>query len=230
MTCRVFVFRPEPGLSVTLETAKALGLDVKGCPLFKVKPVEWGTPKADDYDGLLVGSSNVFRHGGTHLTRLTSLPVYAVGEATAEGAREKGYMVARTGSGGLQALLDTMKTGERHMLRLAGEAHVELQGPEGMTLDTRIVYRTQPLDVSAEIADLMRVGGVVLLHSGEAAKRLYEECERLEIDRSNLVLAVLGPRIAELAGDGWKSIHIANQPRDAELLALAEQLCQTMSN
>lgn len=230
MTCRVFVFRPEPGLSVTLETARALELDVKGCPLFEVEPVEWGAPKADSYDGLLVGSSNVFRHGGTHLTRLTALPVYAVGEATAEGAREKGYMVARTGTGGLQALLDKMKPGERHMLRLAGEAHVELQPPEGMTIDTRVVYRTRPLKVADEMADTMRVGGVVLLHSGEAAKRLFEECERLEIDRSRLALAVLGPRIAELAGEGWHSVHIANQPRDAELLALAEQLCQTMSN
>ena len=227
MTCPVFVFRPEPGLSVTVETALALGLEAHGCPLFAVEPVAWGGPAAEDYDGLLVGSSNVFRHGGPHLARLSGLPVHAVGEATADLAREKGFIVARTGRGGLQSVLDAMGDGERRLLRLAGEAHIELDAPSGTQIDTRIVYRTVPLEIPKQTARLLGEGSVVLLHSGEAARRLGEECERLGIDRGVLTLAVLGPRIAEMAGEGWKSIHTSSQPRDAELLALAEQLCQT---
>ena len=227
MSLPLFVFRPEPGLSVTLETALAQGLEAHGCPLFDVEPVAWGAPPPEDFDALLVGSSNVFRHGGSALERLVKLPVYAVGEATAEGAREKGFIVARTGKGGLQALLDAPDFAKRRLLRLAGEAHVELEVPEGVAIDTLVVYRTVPLDIPASCAAQLREGGVVLLHSGEAARRLREECERLDIDRSGIVVAALGPRIAAVAGEGWQSIHTSGQPRDAELLALAEQLCQT---
>lgn len=227
MTCPLFVFRPEPGLGVTLETAAALGLDAHGCPLFVVEPVAWNAPPAGDYDGLLVGSSNVFRHGGKHLEKLATLPVYAVGEATAEGAREKGFIVSRTGRGGLQKLIEGLKGRELKLLRLAGKAMVELAPPGGIEIDTRVVYRTRPLKLTPDVARSMRKeGGVALLHSGEAAKRLAEECERMDIDRGRIAVAALAPRIAEMAGKGWQAVHTAPQPLDAELLALAKGLCQ----
>lgn len=227
MTKKLFVFRPEPGLSVTLETAGALGLDALGCALFEVEPVDWSAPDSSEFDALLVGSSNVFRHGGTSLTKLETLPVHAVGGATAEGAREKGFIVAQTGKGGLQTLLDGLDGRTIRFLRLAGEKKVELTPPEGISIETRIVYRTIPLEIGTACSSALREeGGVALLHSGEAARRLREECTRLGIDRSKLTLAALGPRIAEMAGRGWESVHTAERPLDAELLALAQALCQ----
>ncbi len=227
MTRPLFVLRPEPGLSVTLETAASIGLEALGCPLFKVKPVEWSAPPRADFDALLVGSSNVFRHGGRALAKLEGLPVYAVGEATAEGAREKGFLVTMTGKGGLQNLLDEVAGRELKFLRLAGEKMVELSRPVGITIETRIVYRTVPLEISPSVSKTMREeGGVAVLHSGEAARRLITECERLGIRRKSITIAALGPRIAEIAGEGWEAVHTAAQPLDAELLALAQALCQ----
>lgn len=227
MTRPLFVFRPEPGLRVTLETAASTGLEALGCPLFTVKPVEWSAPSRSEFDALLVGSSNVFRHGGSALAKLEGLPVYAVGEATAEGAREKGFLVTKTGKGGLQVLLDEVAGRELSFLRLAGEKMVDLSPPAGITIDTRVVYRTVPLEISPGVSKVMRDhGGVAVLHSGEAARRLREECERLGIERKTITIAALGPRIAEIAGDGWESVHTAAQPVDAELLALAKALCQ----
>ena len=224
---KLFVFRPEPGLRVTLETAEALGLDAQGCALFKVAPVEWSLPDRDDIDALLVGSSNAFREGGKQLDKLEGLPVYAVGEATAEAAREKGFMVTLTGKGGLQQVLDEVAGRELTFLRLAGEKMVELSPPIGISIETRVVYRMRPRDISPSVSKEMREeGGVALLHSGEAALRLIEECERLGIDRRTITVAALGPRIAEMAGEGWEAVHIAHAPRDAELLALAQALCQ----
>ena len=227
MTRTLYVFRPEPGLGVTIQTAEASGLPVTGCPLFKVKPVEWSAPPRTDFDALLVGSSNVFRHGGSGLAKLAGLPVYAVGEATAEGAREKGFLVAKTGKGGLQNLLDSLAGRELRFLRLAGEAMVELSPPTGIGIETRIVYKTVALGISPSVSKSMREdGGIALLHSGEAARRLTEECERLGIDRKTIAIASLGPRIAEIAGEGWQDVHTADQPRDDALLALAKALCQ----
>lgn len=227
MTRLLYVFRPEPSLSVTLETAEAMELEAIGCPLFDVEAVGWQLPDPDMYDGLLVGSTNVFRNAGPQLEKLVKLPVYAVGEATAEGAREKGFRVARTGTGGLQGVLDAVERNDMRFLRLAGESMVELSPPAGTSIDTEVVYRTEPLEITPEVAlPLKTRGGVVLLHSGEAARRLLAECERLKVDRTTLTLAVIGPRVADIAGAGWESVHIAQQPRDAELLELAADLCQ----
>lgn len=227
MTRPLFVFRPEPGLRVTLETARSTGLEATGCPLFAVRPVEWSAPDRDQYDALLVGSSNVFRHGGGNLEKLAGLPVYAVGEATAEGAREKGFIVTVTGKGGLQNVIDGLRGRTLKFLRLAGKTMVDLTPPEGISIDTRVVYRTVPLQMSPSVSKAMREnGGVALLHSGDAARRLGEECERLGIDRKTVTIAALGPRIAGIAGKGWEAVHTAAQPVDAELLALAKALCQ----
>lgn len=228
MSRLLFVFRPEPGLSVTLETAGSFGLNALGCALFEIQPVEWQAPDAGAYDGLLVGSSNAFRDVGPQLELLTSLPVYAVGDATAEAAREKGFIVSRTGKGGLQSLLDDLAGREMRLLRLAGESRVELTPPAAVTIENRTVYRTVPLDITPVVSKAMREqGGVALLHSGEAAARLAAECTRLDIDRSNITIAALGPRIAKMAGDGWKSVEISKQTSDAALLAMAQALCQS---
>ncbi len=222
----LFVFRPEPGLRVTLETARSMGIDAIGCPLFSVTEVPWELPPVARFDRLLAGSANAFRHAGDKLEKLARLPVLAVGEATMEEAKDRGFMVARTGTGGLQNLLDGMAGKKRHLLRLAGEAHVELAPPEGIEIETVVVYKTVPLDISEAVAARLRAGGVALLHSGEAAKRLSAECERMDVPRSLVRIAALAPRIAEAAGDGWGAVHVSPHPIDGELLELAEGLCQ----
>ncbi len=223
----MFLLRPEPGWSVSAKTAIDMGLNVHGAPLFTIEPVVWRAQDAAQFDGLLVGSANIFRHGGKQLDRLTKLPVHAVGDATADAARSAGFLVGRTGKGGLQNLLNELGNRELHLLRLAGEERVTLRLPDTIKVTTEIVYRAVPESLTEEDITLLRSGGVVALHSGAAAERLQVEFDRHEIDRSLVDLAVIGPRVAEMAGEGWRSIHIADAPGDSELLALAQALCQT---
>ena len=223
----LFILRPEPGWAISVETAREMGLEVHGAPLFTVEPVAWQAPLAEDFDGLLVGSANVFRHGGKQLETLTKLPVHAVGEATADAARTAGFLVGRTGRGGLQNLLDELAGRELHLLRLAGEDRVTLRLPDGIAVDTQVLYRAVPEALAEEDIALLREGGVVALHSGAAAERLQVEFDRHALDRAQVDLAVIGPRVAELAGEGWRSVHTAEAPGDSELLALAKALCQT---
>ena len=223
----LFLIRPEPGWSVSAETARAMGLDVHGSPLFTIEPVAWDAPDSADFDGLLVGSANTFRHGGKQLAKLTKLPVHAVGEATADAARAAGFLIGRTGRGGLQNLLDELSKRELRLLRLAGADRVTLRLPDGIRVETRTVYRAVPEGLAEEDRELLRGGGVVALHSGAAAERLGVEFDRHKLDRARVDLAVIGPRVAELAGEGWRSVSVADAPGDSELLALAEALCQT---
>ena len=195
--------------------------------MFTVEPVDWEVPDPEQFDGLLVGSANVFRHGGKQIDRLTKLPVHAVGDATADAARNAGFLIGRTGRGGLQSLLDELDGRELHLLRLAGEDRVTLRLPEKIRMETKIVYRAVPQSMTDDDIARLRTGGVVALHSGAAAERLQVEFDRHDMDRSQVDLAVIGPRVAEMAGEGWRSVEIADAPGDSELLALARALCQT---
>jgi uroporphyrinogen-III synthase len=225
MSFHSLALRPEPGLAATLDKARALGLAITGCALSEIRAAVWDCPDPARYDGLLIGSANAILHGGPQLEALRDKPVYAVGEATAATARAAGFAVAMVGSGGLQGVLDAI-AGPRHLLRIAGEEHVPLSPPPGVTFDTVIAYRSLSLPLDPVAALLASGEALVLLHSAATARHFAEECERLALPRSAITLAALGPRIAAAAGAGWAAVHTAARPDEAALLALAAQLCQ----
>lgn len=216
--------RPEPGLSATLEKARSMGLAITGHALSAIEPVAWECPDPAAFDGLLIGSANVFLHGGPNLARLSDKPIYAVGETTAEAARAAGFAVAMVGSGGLQGVLDAIRA-PLHLLRIAGEEHVPLTAPPGVTFDEVIAYRSVPRPLDPQAALLAEGGALVLLHSAATARHFAEECERLGLARIGITLAALGPRIAAAAGAGWAAVHTAIRPDEAALLELAFDLC-----
>ena len=220
----IFVIRPEPGLQSTLALGREMGLAIIGRPLFEVHPVGWDAPDASDFDALLLGSANALRHGGGALEGLQSLPVHAVGEATADAAREAGFTVAHVGKGGLQEVVDAAKTPIR-FLRLAGAEHVALDLPDGVEVDTREVYAVRPIPLTGgDEISLRASDAVVLLHSAAAARHFAAEMDRRALDRGAISLACLGPRIADAAGKGWARCESAPQPDDASLLELAREM------
>lgn len=222
----LLVIRPEPGCSATVALARAARLEAYGFPLFEVAPVSWPVPPAAEFDMLLAGSANAFRHGGAGLEALLGLPVLAVGDATAEAAGEAGFTVAQSGRGGLQGLLDGLPPGKRRLLRLAGEERIVLQAPAGTSIEERVVYASRAVAASPELIERLRAPAVIALHSAEAARHLAAQCGANAVRRSPLRIAALGPRIAAAAGEGWGEIAIAALPSDQALLALARQMCQ----
>jgi len=223
----LIVIRPEPSCAGSVAAGLALGLDTHGYPLFEVQPRGWSIPEGH-FDGLLIGSANALRHAGSALERIRRLPIHAVGESTAEAARGLGFTVASVGVSGLQSVLDALAAPSR-LLRLAGEDHIELTPPAGISMETRIVYASEPQPMPTELAETLRGGAVVLLHSAAAARHFAAECDRLAVPRAQLSLAALGPRIATAAGEGWDTVRTATVPTEAALLALAADLCHASS-
>ncbi len=219
----LLIVRPEPRCTASVAAAKALGLNAIGVPLFAIEPVAWSRPD-EPFDAILAGSANAFRQGGPQLAGLRHLPVYAVGEATAEAAFAAGFAVARVGEGGLQQVLAGLAAPLR-LLRLAGAERVELSPPSGVELIERVVYTAVPLSFTHLPAEPT----VVALHSAAAAQHFADECDRLGLNRAQLTLVCIGPRVAAAAGSGWAAVHAAPSPTDAALLALAADLCQTPS-
>lgn len=220
------VVRPEPGCSASLAAARAVRLEAHGFPLFEVVARSWEAPLPGQFDAILGGSGNAFRHGGKGLAVLRDLPVYAVGETTALAAREAGFSVVAIGNGGMQGLLSELKSEHRRLLRIAGDERVPLTLPRAATMEERVVYASVPRAMPPDLIALLRAPAMIALHSAEAARHVAAQCVTHGIRRSLLRIIALSPRIAHAAGDGWGEVATATMPNDKALLALALQMCQ----
>ena len=217
---RLLVLRPEPGASTTVARARERGFEAIAIPLFNVAPLDWHAPDAGEFDGLLLTSANAVRQGGELLSKFRGLPVYAVGEATADAAREAGFDIAATGDAGIDRLLDSIER-ELNLLHLCGDD--KRQAAEARQRIVAIpVYRSSPIaqpDLSAAH------GAVALIHSPRASRRFAE----LVQDRRSIAIAAISSEAAEAAGARWEAVEAAEAPTDDALLALAARLCNTSS-
>lgn len=221
---RILAIRPEPGLTSTLEAARAMGLDIVGTPLFEIRPLDWDCLDPASIDALLIGSASAILHGGEQLGQLKEKPVYAVGQTTAATARDAGFDIAEIGSGGLQNVLDAVPEPMR-LLRIAGAEHVPLTPPEDVSIETVIGYESVALPLEHSAIEALGDQSIVLLHSAAAAAHFASECDRLHLNRGDLTPAVLGPRIADAVGAGWHSVHVSPHPSDSALLEMIRDMC-----
>lgn len=211
---RLLLLRPEPGLSASMERASALGLDVVGCPLFRIEPLDWEVPDPAHYDALLLTSANAVRHAGSRLRQLAGLPVHAVGKSTAAAASDADLKVETVGYGNVSDLLAMLPSSLR-LLHLAGEDHRSLDDER---IDRRIVYRA----AAVENAALPPLDGLVIaVHSPRAGARLAE----ISGERRLAAIATISDAAAAACGEGWEEISVASEPNDNSLLALAASLC-----
>lgn len=226
MTLPLLILRPLEGALKTERRAKDLGLQAVVDPLFIVEPVIWSDSAVRDFDALLLTSANAVTHGGDQLDAYKLLPVLAVGQATARAAEKVGFHIAETGDSSGQQLLNQLETDRyRSILWLAGEQH-SLLDPGKRQLDIVPVYRSRAIALGQKAAACLEAETVILLHSARAAKHLVTELDRLHIMRGQHHLAAFSAKVAAAAGQGWKSLHVADRPDDESLLSLATRLCQ----
>lgn len=213
---RLLVLRPEPGASATLERARKLGLDAKSAPLFEIEPVAWEAPDPTGFDGLLLTSANALRLGGEKIRELRGLPVHAVGDATAQAAREVGFDVASSGDSGIDRLLDSIDPTLK-LLHLCGDDRREATNPH-QAITAVVLYRSTPVD-SPDLS--AATDSVALVHSPRAGQRFAE----LMRERGSIVVAAISAAAADAVGAGWEAVEAAGAPTDDALLALAARLC-----
>jgi|SRR5947209_11204405 len=213
---RVAVLRPEPGATATLERARQRGLDAFALPLFEIEAVPWNVANPDEFDALLLTSANAVRFGGKELAQLLELPVHAVGEATADAAREAGFGVTSIGDRGVDALLGSLDP-KLKLLHLCGE-HRNAPANARQEIVPLVVYRSIEMSTS-DVRSTRNT--VALIHSTRAGRRFAE----LASDRGSVAIAAISPAAAKSVGNGWEIVQAAESPDDDALLALAERLC-----
>jgi uroporphyrinogen-III synthase len=217
----LIVTRPEPGNAATVERARKMGFDARAMPLFAARALDWEAPPAEDFDALLLTSAAAARLAGPGLARLASLPVYAVGAATACAAGAAGLTVTMTGTADAGRLLDAMTSENiRNILWLCGR---DRSGFDGHTAAVTPVpcYAVDPVPPPAGWADLIAAPAVLLAHSARAARRIADLAGTA---RGHLSLVAISPAVAASAGGGWGDIAIAEQPDDVAILAQARAL------
>jgi uroporphyrinogen-III synthase len=219
MSRRLLVLRPQPGNAATVSAARAAGLEAIAAPLFEIRPLPWTLPDRRP-EALLVTSANAVRHGNSNLAALTDLPVYTIGAATADVARNAGFGHVVTGDGDLDAVISlARRDGIASLLHLAGRDY-RRSAVLGMTIERRFVYAAEAVEALPVPARDALPGAVALLHSPRAAT-LFARF----VDPSAIAIAAISPATLAAAGDGWRASQVAERPTDASLLAVAAKLC-----
>jgi uroporphyrinogen-III synthase len=173
-------------------------------------------PDLATFDALLLTSANAVRRAGKLLQDLRRLPVYAVGEATAEAARETGFDIAETGEAGVDRLLSSIDS-NMGLLHLCSEDRKDLPGAR-QKITPIVVYRAREIERPNLTA---AQGCVALVHSPRAGRRLAELLD----DRTGIAIVAISQAAVDAVGAGWERVEAANAPNDDALLVLAARLC-----
>jgi uroporphyrinogen-III synthase len=216
----LLILRPERGAAATAKRATAMGLSPMIRSLFAVEARAWDAPDPALFDALLLTSANAVRYGGGAVGLYRGLPVFAVGAATAQAAREAGLADVIEGAGSAaDALRSLAKAGHSRPLHLAGEDRTPYPHlPFAVT--TRVVYAARLTEVALPTGRY-----VALLHSVRAAVRFAELCPSPRL----VDVVAISATVAEAAGAGWRSLAIAALPDDNAMLELAAMLCDGTS-
>ncbi len=216
------VLRPEPGGTETARRAETMGLEVIACPLFTVQSVAHLLPDPTKFDAVLLTSANGARHGRDALDVTRDLPFYAVGKATAQASGRDDAVVGPGDIAGTLPLLH--EAGHRSVLHICG-AEVRPYDAGSIAVERLIVYRTISRDdAAAELGALADRPLCALVHSPRASARfaaLTPAQTRARVD----IVAISNATAGE-CGSGWHRIHIAREPSDEAMLALAARICQ----
>lgn len=107
---RMLVTRPEPDASETAARLAALDIETTICPLLTFETLPTSLPEARGFAALALTSGNALRalEARKALTPFLGLKVFAVGDKTAQLARDSGFAEVVSAGGGLADLAELL--------------------------------------------------------------------------------------------------------------------------
>ena len=230
---RVVVTRPQADAERTAKILRKLGHEVLVAPLMRVEPID--ADLSGNWSAVVVTSANApgAIAANSACEALHKLPLFAVGERTAQAARAAGFTDVASAGGDVRDLMQLIA--ERHvgatapLVYLAGEDRAaDLIGElvaHGIKAEMRVVYRavTTPFPL-ALIAALKEVAVDAVLHYSRrsadnylaGAKAAGIAAEALKVRH----ICLASPIAAPLQAAGATQIAIASHPQEAALIEL----------
>lgn len=181
----ILVMRPFPDNEATAAALRDVGYSVLLSPALRFEPVPLREePDALPYDAILATSANALRgiEGKPILERLCETKLFAVGDATAQIARNAGFRDVESAAGdavALIALVEARMRGKGRICYLAGadvsrDLGADL-GAQGYSVTTLTTYRMIPLPHFSEAVEAAFAAGEVeaVLHYSRRSARAF---------------------------------------------------------
>lgn len=207
--------RTEPGASRTATRLAARGFEPLIAPVLAIRPILQPAPDLTGITALAFTSPNgvaVF----ADLSADRSLPVFAVGDATAERARQAGFATVASASGALSDLawLIAGEATGRVLVPGARQPAGDLDALLNGAVETVIL----PIYEAAETKETPPADfDAVLVHSPRAAQAVAGALGRTG-GAGRLAVAISAAAAAPLAAAGFAEIRTAGEPTDAAVL------------
>lgn len=219
---RVLVTRPEPGASKTAERLKNMGYEPVILPLSKTIALDFSLDHLMP-NALIATSAAAFIHLPKHMiAKIINLPLYCVGERTAEAAKQKGLLKIAHIAPNVANLVEKLNLlPKTEFLYLAGRVRyndLEQQlSQQQHSLKIVDVYDTLTINsYDEQKLTLLDKMDAILLYSGVSARALVQIAERLNADT---ILFCLSLRIANEIPCTIKNVPIiAYEPHEEAIL------------
>jgi uroporphyrinogen-III synthase len=235
---RLLLTRPEPDAQRTAATLRQRGHTVIVAPLLRIESLSDADIGAGPWTAILITSANAAYAVAAHPRKkaLAGVPVFAVGDRSAQAMRDSGFADVSSADGGvgdLARLVSERMTPGSSLLYLAGaERSGDLAAKlwtRNFVVQTTVVYRAVAaarLPPAATDALVRDIEGV--LHFSRRTAEAYVSAAR----SGGLLESALRPahfclsaQIAEpLAEAGAITIHVAHRPLEAALIELLHQM------
>ena len=234
----VLVTRPHPDSEISAEALRGRGFEVLLAPMLRFEPVAFLDDAEVDYGAVIATSANALRAIEPQLaaSRLTKLPLFAVGERTASLARKAGFSNVIAAQGDAAGLRDLVLECVRAralkkasvLLYLAGadlsrDLAGEL-GERGFSVVTQTTYRMMPVaSLPRTVCDAFARNAVeAVLHYSRRSARAFLDAVRAEgVEISALAIPhyCISPAVAAILRDaGANQVMVAASPDEKALL------------
>jgi uroporphyrinogen-III synthase len=231
---RLLVTRPEADAERTAAELRARGHNVVISPLLQIEPITGAAIGAGPWAAVLITSANIANAIAGHARRadLVRLPIFAVGERSAQAMRALGctnVISAGGDAGNLAKVVAAHLNPPARLLYLAGEQRSGDVGGElrakGFAVEVVAAYRAMTADtLPPEAAAALAHGLDGVLHFSRRSAEAYVEAARA----AGLLESALRPAhfclsaqvAVPLQSAGGRIVRIARQPSEAALLDL----------
>jgi uroporphyrinogen-III synthase len=236
----ILVTRPQPDNERTGASLRARGFDVLLAPMLRFEPVPLRQGAGADYGAVIVTSANALRAVETQLagSGVLDLPLFAVGDRTADAAREAGFRTVVSAGGDAGDLRDLVQArakelGKRPLLYLAAadlsrDLAGEL-GEHGFTVVTQTTYQMAPAsELPSDALDAIADNRVeaVLHYSARSAKAFVEAVRAAGVEISALALpqCCISATVAAILRDaGATRVTVASSPDENSLFQAVDR-------
>ena len=241
----ILVTRPLPDGEATAHALRSRGFAVLLAPMLRFEPVAFQDDGDASYGAVVVTSANALRGAEARLQNspLLKLPLFAVGEHTAQAARAAGFAKVISADGDVEGLRDRILASVKAkalkktspLLYLAGadisrDLPGEL-GERGFTVVTQTTYRMAAVaDLPEESRKAFATDAVeAVLHYSRRSARAFIDAIRaagVEVSALSLPQYCLSVGIATVLRDaGAMRVVVAASPdEDALFAALVERI------